>query len=125
MTNDLIKIVNNGSEIVETNYWETQNAKKGYYYLTWNAGAARLLVPIPMHPSLHEMKTGKFVVITPNDLVLDILFDDESDYPYLIQLDVRQCDRKITKEGGPMKFWFIVYTEKGKQFELPGRVKFK
>jgi hypothetical protein len=124
MTNNLISITNNGVEIVETNYWKTEAAKAGFCYLSWNAGAARLLVPQLSTIQLEDMCTAKFVVITPKDLVLEILFDDESDFPYLIQLDVRQCDRKITKQSGPMKFPLFVYTEKGKQFELPGKINF-
>jgi hypothetical protein len=45
MTNELITITNNGPEIEKTNYFDTNCAKEGKLYLSWNAGAARLLIP--------------------------------------------------------------------------------
>ncbi len=41
--NNFIEIGNKGTEIVKTNYWQLEPAKKGFCYLSWNAGAARLL----------------------------------------------------------------------------------
>ena len=119
----LLTISNNGPEILETNYWQTELAEKGYFYLSWNAGAARLLVPIKQYLSLEEMRTGKFVTIekvveqaTP---ALRIIFDDKSEYPYSILLDARQCDREISGTPGK-KFNFSIWTKDGKQLELPG-----
>lgn len=35
---DLIEIGNVGNKIDSTNYWETENAKAGYVFLSINAG---------------------------------------------------------------------------------------
>jgi hypothetical protein len=40
-----ILIENNGQLIVGTNYWQTPHAKRGLVYLSYNAAAARLLIP--------------------------------------------------------------------------------
>ncbi|MDX9788933.1 MAG: hypothetical protein RBT11_19320 [Desulfobacterales bacterium] len=40
---NLIQISNDGPEILSTNYWETEHAKKGFLYMSINAGAFRLL----------------------------------------------------------------------------------
>ena len=45
MDPQMIMIGNDGPLIARTNYFETELAKNGYFYLSWNAGAARLLVP--------------------------------------------------------------------------------
>jgi hypothetical protein len=36
---------NNGPEIVTTDYWGSPLEKRGFYHLSINAGAFRLLVP--------------------------------------------------------------------------------
>lgn len=41
----MITISNDGQKIVSTNYWDTEHAKRGFLYLSWNAGAGRLLLP--------------------------------------------------------------------------------
>ena len=41
----MITITNQGQRITSTNYWDSDNARAGYLYLSWNAGAARLMVP--------------------------------------------------------------------------------
>jgi hypothetical protein len=92
--------------------------------LTWNAGAARLLVPAKHSFSLLEMKTGKFITIKRDNEhgtpALRIIFDDESDYPYSIILDTKQCDRQVSCEPSK-EFIFSVWTKDGKNFELPGK----
>src|ERR1700744_5802447 len=41
----MITIANDGQNLITTNYWDSEYAKMGLIYLTWNAGAARLLLP--------------------------------------------------------------------------------
>lgn len=42
----MITIANDGQRLVETNYWTLPHAQRGLCYLTANAGALRLLVPV-------------------------------------------------------------------------------
>lgn len=60
---NLITIANDGQMLVDTNYFDSEPAKHGYTYLSWNVGAMRLLVPDHCHHFLEEMKTGKHVTV--------------------------------------------------------------
>lgn len=59
-----IAISNNGPQIIETNFWETDLNAKGKFYLSGNAGAFRLLVPSGYEKIISEMLTANEVVIT-------------------------------------------------------------
>lgn len=130
----LLEITNDGTEIVKTNYWELPHANHGFCYLTWNAGAGRLLVPEivygmgPATEILAEMKTAKFVVVgkrvIKNMFAIGILFDDESDAPFLIVISVGQTDRNfnVANERGK-KFPFSVWTQAGKQLQFTGKME--
>jgi len=48
----MLYLKNHNQEITETNYWDTDQARKGILYLSWNGGAARLLVPEAMRSEL-------------------------------------------------------------------------
>ncbi|UIU94548.1 hypothetical protein H6S22_29265 (plasmid) [Escherichia coli] len=48
-------IENEGQAVARTDYWQSVQAQAGYVYLSWNAGAARLLVPDAAKHLLREM----------------------------------------------------------------------
>ena len=55
----MLKIENNGPEIISPNYWDSDYAKKGYVYLSVNAGAFRLRGPCGKVPDFSRgMKAG-------------------------------------------------------------------
>jgi hypothetical protein len=41
----LLSICNSGQDISDTNFWDSEIASRGFTFLSWNAGAARLMVP--------------------------------------------------------------------------------
>ncbi len=49
-------IENEGQAVAGTDYWQSVQAQAGYVYLSWNAGAARLLVPDAAKHLLREMR---------------------------------------------------------------------
>ncbi len=51
-------IENEGQAVAGTDYWQSVQAQAGYVYLSWNAGAARLLVPDAAKHLLREMRGG-------------------------------------------------------------------
>jgi len=120
--NTYIEIGNNGQEITDTNYWYTPHAQKGHFYLSWNAGAARLLVPRSQLSTIDEMKTGKLVIISRGEYenrdALELLFEDYTDTPYFITLVTDQTDRLLPASDAGSEFVFSVWTENGKQFTL-------
>ncbi|MDR2551430.1 MAG: hypothetical protein LBD10_14665 [Desulfobulbus sp.] len=132
--NDLLSFKNDGTELVATNYWQSEYAAGGYVYLTINAGCFRLLIP-PRGLSLEDMREASVVLITrapwpemnKHD-ALEILFEDNSDAPFCLHIVPEQADsmpaeRDRDRPGQPPKWTFAVYTEQGKQFELPVRYR--
>jgi hypothetical protein len=98
----MIVISNNGSDIIETNYFDTERAQQGLFYLTANAGVWRLLVPDSQLSRLADMKTGHMVSIEDSILqdklnrkCVDIVFDDGTPAPFAITLDSQQIDRRL------------------------------
>jgi len=123
----LITIANDNQNIIETNYFELEHAKKGFVYLSWNAGAGRLLVPDSQELNINEMKTGKLVIVSSGKWrgrdALELLFEDYTDAPYSINIVADQTDRllpEIDQGGG---FVVSIWTKKGKQFELPAKYR--
>ena len=60
----LIIIKNQGQAIVETNYFDSAHAQAGALYLSWNARAARLLVPDNQKQILRELRDAREVLIS-------------------------------------------------------------
>jgi hypothetical protein len=126
----MIKLSNKGKEILETNYWDSEYAQEGIYYLSWNAGAARLLVPDSKKSDINEMKSAKYVIISrgtwlehkKND-ALELLFEDNSESPFCLFLSPEQTDRLLpdTDEGG--NFVTTVWTRDGQKLELQGKYR--
>lgn len=55
-------IENEGQAVARTDYWQSVQAQAGYVYLSWNAGAARLLVPDAAKHLLREMRGAEYVI---------------------------------------------------------------
>lgn len=125
----LIEFRNNGQEILQTNYWKTEHAKKGLVYLSWNAGAARLLVPKKIKSMLKEIKDSKYVIISRGNWAeydrdgIEILFEDNSDSPYCLHITTDQTDRLLpeTDQGGG--FVVAIWTEEGKKYQFKGKYR--
>jgi hypothetical protein len=60
----MFEIINQGQSIQSTTYWDTDHARAGYFYLSWNAGTARLLVPDIQKPLLREMQGTREVIVS-------------------------------------------------------------
>ena len=132
-----LKIENNGPELVYTNYWITEHAKKGLVYLSANAGCFRLLVPESSGISISDMQNGAQYVILSRGLwahqhgnldALEILFEDHSDNPFAIhilrdQSDLLPTDTEVDQLGQSQRWSIAVYTKNGKLLELPVRYR--
>lgn len=121
----MIIIENAGADIASTNYFETSNAKAGYYFVSWNASTARILVPDSLVGSLDEMRTGRICVISRGKLdgidALEIMFDDDSEAPYALHLGLEQIDRSIVNDGKP--FRVAAWTSRGKAGDWKGKYR--
>lgn len=123
---------NDGPILSRTNYFDSEYAKEGNFYLSWNAGTARLLVPDSMKSHLHEMKNTKYVIITRGNWTevgkknaIELLFEDHSDEPYCIFLSPEQSDRLIPKsdQGSSDNFFISVYVRMGEKFRFPAKYR--
>ena len=124
-----ITIGNRGKEIASTNYFDSELAGRGILFLSWNAGAARLLLPDVQMKLLREMRTAKNVGIYQGTLrsgvlALEILFDDFSDYPFVMRMGHDQTDR-YSRSGmgiGMGNFPFSVWTRTGMKMCLQAKL---
>lgn len=126
----MLTIQNRGQAIANTNYWDSEHALAGYCYLTWNAGAARVLLPDAQKHLLPEMRSAKYVIISRGPWIdqggrgaLELLFEDGSDSPFCLHLVAEQCDRLIpeTDQGGG--FVVTVWTRGGEKLRMPGKYR--
>lgn len=128
--NDILCFGNVKQRLVSTNYWDSELARAGFVFLSWNAGAARLLLPDSMKSAIHEMRTARHVVITrgPWDAMcgregLELLFDDDTDEPYCLTIGVGQTDRILPARDEGRDSVVIVLTQEGEALRLPGKYR--
>ncbi len=102
---NFIMIANAGQEIKSTNYWETAFNDNGYFYVSANAGALRMLCPKGWENAVKEMQTGKEVIISCglnryyNRQMVELLFEDFTDSPYSMELSKEQFDRTLSPDN--------------------------
>lgn len=126
----MLTIENRGQAIAKTNYWDSDHAQAGYLYLTWNAGASRLLIPDSQKPMLREMKSAREVIVSRGPWsaqggrdALELLWEDDSDAPFCLHLVAEQTDRLLpdTDQGGG--FVITAWTRGGLKQRWPGRYR--
>ncbi|HFO9369580.1 hypothetical protein, partial [Escherichia coli] len=102
-------------------------AQAGYVYLSWNAGAARLLVPDAAKHLLREMRGAEYVIISKGTLhgrdALELVFEDGSDAPFVIHMLSEQCDRLLPENNQGGGFVVTVWTRGGNQLRYPGKYR--
>jgi len=90
---------------LETTYFDTEMCAKGFYYLVHNNGKYFLFLPKWNEKVLHEMKTGKHIVITRGSHKgikdsFEIMFDDNTETPFSVIIIDEQFTRlSPLKEG--------------------------
>jgi hypothetical protein len=126
----MILIKNKGQALISTNYWDSEAATEGAFYLSWNAGAARLLVPDSQKPLIKEMKGAREVIISRGPWrdqglldALELLWEDGSDEPFCLFLSPQQTDRLISAEDQGGGITVIVYTRSGEKGRWPARYR--
>lgn len=120
---------NKGQAIVKTNYWDSADAAKGLFFLSWNAGAGRLLVPDNQKHLVREMKTAKYVIVSRGpwpeygQMGIELLFEDHTDSPFSLQLSAEQSDRLFPETVQADGFVITVWTRGGEKVRRPGRFR--
>ena len=111
-----ITIGNKGGDVMSTNYFDNPLALAGLYYLSGNAGVARLLVPDSLTRTIAEMQTGLFCVLTSGlykgRSSIEIMFEDQTRAPFSLFIPQEQCDFRLQKSSKP--FRLAAWTRTGK-----------
>lgn len=125
-------IKNNGKEIIETNYFDSNLNAGGKFFVSLNAGAVRLLVPDVLLQEIRrelmiaekfEMSRKPFPELGLND-ALEILFEDFSDAPYVLKLSPNSFDRLPAQGDYGRTFDFSAWTDGPKKiFESNIKIK--
>lgn len=126
----MIIIKNQGQSIVSTNYWNSDHAKAGYCFLSWNAGAARLLVPDRIESEIQEMRSARFVIVSRGPWIengsrdaLELLFEDGSDNPYCLHMVAEQTDRLLPEDNQGGSFFVTIWTKAGEKLRFEGKYR--
>lgn len=116
----MLKFSNDGQELIETNFWDSPIAARGYFFLSVNAGAMRLLVPDAQLNQLRDIETGQDVIVSIGrwkdvglDRCIEIMFDDGSEAPFSIHMVPEQVDRGLSKKDEGIDIPFHVVTRIG------------
>lgn len=128
---DLLRIDNDGQSIRWTNYWDSPYAAAGVFFLTWNAGAGRLLLPPSAESMLSDMAAADYVIVSAGPWpainkaqALEILFEDHGDSPFAIQIGPEQTDRMLPDGDQGGGFAVTVWTRAGgERLRLPGKYR--
>lgn len=84
-----------------------------------------MLVPDIQRPAIDEMCAGKLCIISRGKLkgrdTLELMFDDDTDAPFSLYLEIHQADRHITIENKP--FAVVAWTRFGKIMEWKGKYR--
>lgn len=144
MNANLLRIDNEGETIAFTNYFDTPHAQAGLVFLSWNAGAARLLVPDDLAPIIvPDMRDVREIFIsrglfngesgyadlelsadprTPHGReAIEVIFDDGTATPKATIIESVQCDRLLLESSQDRTYPFLVVTRAGEQLRLPCR----
>lgn len=126
----MLTIVNTGQALASTNYFDSEHAAGGLYFLSWNAGAGRLLMPDSRVLDLREMRSAKYVIVSRGPWPerggregIELLFEDNSDAPFCLHLSAEQSDRllpEINQGGG---FEIVAWTRGGRVANWPGKYR--
>jgi hypothetical protein len=60
----LLRIENDGPAIRATDYWRSPFADAGFCFLSFNAGAARLLLPDSLAHVVPELRAAREVIVS-------------------------------------------------------------
>lgn len=96
-----MQIHNDGQRILRTDYWQSDHARRGYAYLSVNAGAVRLLIPRSLQEATEAIRDARAARVQIAGACrgdyrpIHVVLDDDSAAPYCLTLDVRQCDRTL------------------------------
>lgn len=119
----MFKIRNDRGKIMETCFFDTEIAQRGFFYLSGNAATWRLLVPDLKRDFEAEMKKAKYVEMEITTIggrpSVILWFEDGTETSFFIALETKMIDRKV--EPSRSKAPLLIYDRDGLQMELTVR----
>jgi hypothetical protein len=118
---DLLTITNHGPLITASSYWSSELAERGLLYLSINAGAFRLLVPLSQRRMISDMRPGaRHVVVSalpadqwePKKFAVEWMVEDGTDEPWSCHLSPGQIDRAPGPDDVGQQWLATVWDEK-------------
>jgi hypothetical protein len=95
----MLNIQNDGARILATNFFETEQAKAGKFFVSVNAGALRLLIPAAHVQIVEEIEKAEYAILSRGPWpaegqaeAVEILFEDHSDSPFALHLSRSSFD---------------------------------
>jgi len=123
----ILTILNDGKDVLQTNYWDTEPALNGKFFVSVNGGCIRLLVPESQYDAIPDIKSGVEVILSRGpwpamDLpqAYEFVFEDYTDTPFAIQIGIEQWDLHPEKS---QRWTFAAFTKDGKIHECPMRFR--
>lgn len=104
----LLYLANDREIVVDTNFWESAYNTLGAFFLSQNAGAARLLVPDGQADFLEEIKATRYVdferSVLAGQKVLHLWFEDGTPTPFRLRIGEKQFDfwPRLTNASMPL-----------------------
>ena len=115
-TQSLIRIVNDGAEIIETNFRDTDWNEADRFLLSPHSGALRLICPTAYISQIPEMQTANKVLVSygvnqKHHLpMIEVLFEDDSVSPLVLSMDAEQSMFSFWIGNPPNPIPFSVWT---------------
>ena len=111
-----MQITNDGPRILSTDYWLTPHAARGLLWFSWNAGALRILVPPATEHLLQELPPpGTPATYYQRQTTRVLLYEDDPEQPYAIEVDPRQSDRTLPRSDDGRSVGPLWYAQEGEQ----------
>ena len=116
---------------LKTNYWSTNWATEGAIYGVINKKTLHLLLPLnelyggaTLEETVSEMRTGRKVIISPDESGYDLIFDDGTETPFGIHLHKEAIFHNISqKSSGRTDITVMAHLFDGTTIEWPAEVE--
>ena len=129
----LITIRNDGMRVTETNYFESEWARRGIIQVTMNDCAFRIFIPPRLARVIDEMRTAHEVVVTGGTVrvpgksvsAYEFMFEDGTRSPLAVTLGEFQVLTSLSPNVGPRAdLRCLVYTQGPTlSLDLPARYR--
>ncbi len=120
----MFMIHQDGAKILETSFWDSEEARAGMLAVTSSSGVMGLLVPDAMVGVVKEMLTAMSVVISRGPYegvdVLEFFFEDGTETPLVIYVEAARADFLPRNDESGREIGFAVWTRGGLQLSLSG-----